>query len=312
MDAAHRRRETGRVVDDGADLGGVHPGHQGGHEHDPQPGRGRVADGRLLDRAQVAAAQGLVAGRAQAVELEEDRGQPGFLQLHRVVRVGRQPQAVGVQLDKAEPLAPRQRDDRGEILAHRRLAAGQLEVARSARREHPVVEKADPRKRGLLVRVPARVGKADRAAQVAAPGDLDQGGAGVLAVGRAQAAVKGAAALHPGGSLSGRGRLFRPLPVGKGRRAAPDDGAEAAMVCTLLDQEDVLPLLLAHGRDPLQADRAEAVGGGQHPGRLIRGHATLPGAGSGRCPARPGAREWSRGRAAGWRRRPRAAVRPGR
>jgi hypothetical protein len=36
------------------------------------------------------------------------------------------------------------------------------------------------------------------------------------------------------------------------------------MVLAFLDQEDVLPLLLAHGRDPLQADRAEAVGGGQH------------------------------------------------
>ncbi len=152
------------------------------------------------DVAQARTAQLLVHLVAQRIELQ--------VQLE-ARHVGRQPfdefgilrdaQAVGVDHQVADWPPFRRVEDVEELRVQRRLAAGDLHDVRLALVGDDGIEHALDRRHVAEARaMRAGVGVADRAAQVAVVGDLDQGQAAVLHVLRAQAAVVGAAPLALG------------------------------------------------------------------------------------------------------------------
>ncbi len=145
--------------------------------------------------AQPGAAQVAVHRLAQGVELQVELeawlvvGQAGG-----EVRLPGNAQAVGVDHQVVDRPPPRRVEDGEERRMQGGLAAGDLHYVGLALVRHHGVEHALHRGEVAEARpVRAAFGVADRAAQVAVVGDLDQGEAGVLHVLGAQAAVVGAA-----------------------------------------------------------------------------------------------------------------------
>ena len=171
---------------------GVHTRNQGRYQDHPQSGGLTVQQGLLLDSGKVTAAQSRMGSTAQSVELEKHRAEPGFFEGKSVVLVSRQTQAVGVELEKGKPLAPAQGYDLHQVVAHGRFATGQLNVAGTGGSHDPVIEKADPAKRWVVrfISIGTRIRKTNRATEIAALGDFNQGSAGMLAMVRAETAIK--------------------------------------------------------------------------------------------------------------------------
>ncbi len=131
---------------------------------------------------------------ADAVKLQVDARQPGFAAALREIQIGQQ-DAVGRRLDVGKAHLVRHGHDFDELRMNGRLAAGELHHARVhralvAQRLQHGVHLAELG----LVQIAGRigVGKADRAGQVAAVGQIDIGQGGVRGVQRAHAAVVGA------------------------------------------------------------------------------------------------------------------------
>ena len=218
------------------ELIGIDPAHHGRHQDNAQPGRGQIVDGPPFFGQQPPAAQGGKDLVAHPVKLEKDRGEPRVAQSSGQCRVAGKGEAVAVQLDEGEAGVSCRADDLREIGAHGRFAAGELEVAAAGLGddggEHP-----RERRRIGICRGAAAVGKTDGTTQIAAGGDFDEGGAGPLAMGFAEAAVKRAAPARRSAVAAGIGQ-FGPEPGKKGRFAPPDRGRKRAVVRAALFQPD--------------------------------------------------------------------------
>ena len=128
-----------------------------------------------------------------AVELQVERGQPGFLRFLGEFQIG-QLDAVGRRLNVGEAHLARHAEDLEELRMNGGLAAGEL--------HHPAIHRALAAQRlqhgadllnaGLVeIAGDVGVGEADRAGQVAAVGEIDIGERGVRGVHAAQAAIVG-------------------------------------------------------------------------------------------------------------------------
>ena len=189
-------RLSNREIHDGADLVHIHARNQGGRQHDADPGLPAIADGLRLQPHELGAAKPLVDIVADTVELQENAVEPGFGERGEIVRLARDAHAVGVQLHELEPAGTDQRNDFGQVVAHRWLAARKLDVNAPARRRRKRIEPAADFGLARIRPLPAGGSVADRAGEIAAGRYLKQHAAALLPVIRAQAAIVGAAALR--------------------------------------------------------------------------------------------------------------------
>ena len=188
-------RLSNREIHDGADLVHIHARNQGGRQHDADPGLPAIADGLRLQPHELGAAKPLVDIVADTVELQENAVEPGFGERGEIIRLPRDAHAVGVQLHELEPAGADQRNDFGQVVAHRWLAARKLDVNAPAGRRGQRVEPATDFGLACIRPLPAGGSVADRAGEIAAGRHLKQHAAALLPVIRAQAAIVGAAAL---------------------------------------------------------------------------------------------------------------------
>ena len=149
MDAAHGGQTVEGEVEDAPELVEVDPAHDGGHEHDAQAGLRAALHGALLQGGQRAPAKGEMGGVVDAVELQEDGLQAGGGERLGVAVVCREPQPVGVELQEGEPERASESDDPRQVVAHRRLAAGELDVAAGSLLEQAPVPPLDLVDRGV-------------------------------------------------------------------------------------------------------------------------------------------------------------------
>ena len=218
----------------------------------------------LADVGEARAAQVLMHLVAQRIELQVDL-EAGLVcrQPRGEVRFLRDAQAVRVDHQVPDRPLLRRVEDREEIRMQRRLAAGNLHDVGLAFVGDDRVEHALDRRQIAKARaMRARLGVADRAAQVAVIGDLDQRQAAVLHVIGAQAAiVRTAPALLGVEAL----RHLRRLDEHLARLAVVvdvvgDQHALAAVLRAPLLEEDALVLDQDLRLDAAQARRAHRHG----------------------------------------------------
>ena len=184
-----------RQPDDVADLVIVEAFDDGGNEDDFQAGFPDVFDALQLLFPQGFAARAAVDIVADAVELQIERVQAGFLGLLGEFQIG-EFQAVGGRLEMRKAHLLGHAEDIEETRVNGRLAARKLHDA--AGHGPLVAQRLQHLADGLEIRLVnvtggVGVGEADRASQVAAVGEIDVGQAGVAGVEIAKPAIVGAA-----------------------------------------------------------------------------------------------------------------------
>jgi len=237
---------------------------------DLQPGAAHVLDGLQLlfpERLTAGPAVDIV---ADAVELEVQGVQAGFLGLLGELQVGEH-EPVGGNLGVAETHLLREPEDVEESGIDGGLAAGELDDPAGDRTfvAQCLEHLAHGFETGLVeVAGGVGVGEADRAGEVAAVGQVDIGQAGVGGVEVAEAAIVGAA-----GSV-GDGGVLQAAVVSEGPLlhlevefdVGVDDVAEVAMVGAVLLHHHRAGVLKYRGIHQLRAIRSERPGLLRKPG----------------------------------------------
>ncbi len=264
-DRLERDRTHGRVGDPEADhlahLVLVHPLLDRADERHDQPELRAAVERSLLVGAQVLAADRQVCPGLEPVELQVDV-RLERRELLRELAVAREPDPVRVQHHRLDALRLRQRDEVEDLRVDRGLAAGELHDFRRALSRDERVEHALDllQAQRVAVRLMARVGKADRAIEVAAGVHLDHPEARVLLVLRAKAAVERAAVLHLG--LEGerdRPRLVEPLLGEVELGVGVDERLEHAVLAAALPHEHAVVADVHFGVDHHLADGADRL-----------------------------------------------------
>ncbi len=258
MNTAHGRLPVKAEANNLPDLFGVDPPHQGRHEDDAQSGRGQMVDGPAFFGEQRPAAQGLVkTWSSSPSNWRKTEDSPGVAQPPGQFRIVGELQAVAVELDKGETGLWPARTISG------RSARTVGSPPESWRLQPPVwaMILANIRARTCLIGIgrlqPPLLGKTDRAAEIAAGGDLDQGGAGALTMAYAEAAVKGATLVGSQATAARIGQL-RAVPGGKSRISPPDCCRKSAMFRTVFLHPHVVAVLRQSAGQAPQTLRADA------------------------------------------------------
>ena len=209
--------------------------HHGGNQHSPQTLFCQVLERLLFDRAQVAAAQGLVRGRLEAIELQVD-DRPGSGQFVDKGPVAGQAKPIRVEHHVADISLLGGSQDVQDLGVNGRLPTADLDHLGPAFGFHETVKyRFDLTQPEIVART--GIGKAGRTSQIAAAGHLDDADTGMLLVLRTQATVRRATAIDRGRkTVWYRAGFVVPLcaqvPIGIGR----DQGLVPAVLRAALPQ----------------------------------------------------------------------------
>ena len=261
MDAADSRSLFQRKAQDRADLVLVHAPRDHRDKHDAQACRGAGFDAALFLRKQRPAAKCYVNRIVEPVKLQEQGVEPRLPERFGISRLRGKAQSVGVELEEGEAFFPPHADDLGQIVPHGRLAAGELDVEGAAVGHQVFVLLFDLFETEIRFRRFPRGGKADRAAQIAAPCYFQQHAAALAQMLGAEAAVLGAALFrHPplARGIDG-GILAVPAEI-RGQVALPDQSGKSAVLITALVEINAVLFRALLRVDDAQADRADALG----------------------------------------------------
>ena len=261
MHAAHIRRMVHGKLDDLTQRLVIHAFGKRWHQHHWQARALTVFYRPKLDILERTSAQHAIYLVIQTVKLQKHRRYACFRQIIGVPLFLCQAHAVGVELEKSKSLHLAQSDDLCQIVAHRWLAAGKLDIIRTAMAHEMVVLLRDFIQRQISRFRIASAGKAHRAGQVAAICQLQKRAANRLLVVRAKATIIWTALL----CVPGKGQLRRRMTIARRPFSVafcitfPDQCAPAAMFRAGFFHID-LSVLTHHFfcRDRTQAHRTDA------------------------------------------------------
>ena len=151
--------------------------HDGRYQRDTHFQRVTDGDGALFKFQKRTCAEHFISGVIQSIKLQEDDADARVAKRPRIVRLLREANAVGVELDVLAPERARIARQLRQIVAHGRLTAGKLQK-RLAAAFHKISNRRFERFQRRLRITLGSVCEAEAAPEVAAVRDLQQRAAG--------------------------------------------------------------------------------------------------------------------------------------
>jgi len=148
-------------VDDGSDLVDIDSRNQRRHQDDTQVVFDTVLYRELLLPAERTSSQFFVDFVLETIKLQKHASKAGLSEPLRIEGFSRQPQAVGVELDKPKPHSDSKGYDFREVVAKGRLAPRKLDIEGAPCREKRIVHTSDVVHAGIAAGPAASVGKAE-------------------------------------------------------------------------------------------------------------------------------------------------------
>ena len=197
MNTAHCRHLFQRKLQNFSYLIFVDSFRNDRNKHDAKICFFAVLNRLFLDVQHFSSAQNLIGILTHTVKLQKYTIQPCRLQSCCIVRLLRQTNSIRIQLEKGKSLFFSKADNILQIVAHRRLTTGKLDIERTAAGHHGIIPFPNLLKRRLfhLIALP-RSCKADRTVEVASIRHFQKDTTGMLPVLRTESAIIRTAFFH--------------------------------------------------------------------------------------------------------------------